>query len=874
MAENVRIVGRNFNDNLVGFQYTTGSPLFTIGTFEVTTNLTPKTDRTFTLGGFSEPITLDTLNISSDQNTELLTTIYPIFVNFDRTKLTNYAYFGSLREYIRVSIEQIIEKWVASIYVRNIIDGDVKITVLDYTYDSLTDIAFFKVPTSCFQNKFELKYLSTDAVFSASTTSDDYKNLTLYYTRYVIAQNPYSDDPEYKIIGFTGSTDLENDYVYIETEGNAFSGATGSTSTSFHIKPNKLHVEEFFNSLDGLEYYLLNRLNIPRYTAIFKRPIVGTDGTFDLMDERYTWTYNDGYNIDIDTIEYGDYLRRLLQLGQDYDTYKVNLISRFFTARTIKEFDTIDEKADKLLKIYGREFDEIKLFIDSLAWVSRVSYDKVENLPDQLIKNLAKILGWDTLGTVAENDILQFFLGVNNPSVFPGRTRDLTPLEIDIELWRRIVINSAWIWKGKGTRKVLEFLFKFIGAPACLVDFDEHVYLADGVVDYENLKDYLISISGSSVDLEQIPVDENGFLKELPSTSNFYFQSDGGWFKESIEHLGEYDNGQRYVDEYRKYFTLNKVIDDKKAWVYSSGTTAREFDFPMRQTTYTELRSELVLNTKEVTLWLDPASAIECDVYTFYYNSGCYDFTNLPDPYPSNAFNKDVTNMSLLEFINTSYNRLISARNRKTIVSYPTLKMLYLDYLDSLAACGETSRAFTYADMSSFIDFIDQYWLSLVAQLIPATTIWEGGERYRNTIFDQQKHIYERGIDEGSEFQEYQPNPNKAIIQPLIINGGGDSAYTAEIISAPLICGVFEIGNSGEFLYDCRVSGTPVEYICLDKFGNAVPCDGNGVLSPFEYSFQYRCPSCVYRYEELEGDKFGYESEIPAFNNFSLFTRG
>jgi len=53
-----------FSDNLVGFQLVDGGG-FTQGNFEFTTSISEKQERTFSIGSFSEPISLDTLNISN-----------------------------------------------------------------------------------------------------------------------------------------------------------------------------------------------------------------------------------------------------------------------------------------------------------------------------------------------------------------------------------------------------------------------------------------------------------------------------------------------------------------------------------------------------------------------------------------------------------------------------------------------------------------------------------------------------------------------------------------------------------------------------------------------------------------------------------------
>ena len=53
-----------FTDDLVGFQLVAGGGL-TQGNFEFTTGVTEKVNRTFNVGAFSEPISLDMMDIES-----------------------------------------------------------------------------------------------------------------------------------------------------------------------------------------------------------------------------------------------------------------------------------------------------------------------------------------------------------------------------------------------------------------------------------------------------------------------------------------------------------------------------------------------------------------------------------------------------------------------------------------------------------------------------------------------------------------------------------------------------------------------------------------------------------------------------------------
>jgi hypothetical protein len=44
--------------------------------------------------------------------------------------------------------------------------------------------------------------------------------------------------------------------------------------------------------------------------------------------------------------------------------------------------------------------------------------------------------------------------------------------------------------------------------------------------------------------------------------------------------------------------------------------------------------------------------------------------------------------------------------------------------------------------MDKFGKTVGSYWIDLIEQVIPATTIWGSTYTYRNTVFDQQKYNY------------------------------------------------------------------------------------------------------------------------------------
>ena len=98
-----------------------------------------------------------------------------------------------------------------------------------------------------------------------------------------------------------------------------------------------------------------------------------------------------------------------------------------------------------------------------------------------------------------------------------------------------------------------------------------------------------------------------------------------------------------------------------------------------------------------------------------------------------------VTNMN--EFNTIIYNEFIDATNRQTISAYPTLRLLYERYLSN-NICANSSNGYNYVSMDNISQLVGTYWVDLVEQFIPSTTIWGSTLVYRNTVFDTQKYAY------------------------------------------------------------------------------------------------------------------------------------
>tara|TARA_R110001583_G_scaffold195181_1_gene370295 strand:- start:16469 stop:20674 length:4206 start_codon:yes stop_codon:yes gene_type:complete len=569
----------DFTPGLVGYQITEGS-ITIFNSFYTTANDASKSNVFYETQGFSQAVSLSNLGITSTQGQTLLDNNLKLILNLDQKDLFNYTLFGSLREHIKSSITNIIRKWPASLYVNKTVSGSTLNTVLEYVYDPLTNRSEFKVPVSTIRNNFDINLDNSPNIYQGYSGIrmmgiDYYKYVIKFPITETLIQNSpgYANNvPELPIIGYTGISNLSKDYVYFKVKGNPFTGTTtspggGIMSANFHIKPNNQIVEEFFSKLKNLDSFLLNRETIPIFTSKFTVPMEGSGGGFIETPKKYTWPTTDGYNIDINTTKYQTYLMGLLELSSSYDNYKTDLVSRFFTTEAIKEFDTSNNRIQKLLRIYGREFDEVKRYIDGLAFANRVSYNKSNNIPDQLVKNFARTLGFETIDFNDQSNLLESFFGGTTNPIFSGTSVSMTPVEFDIELWRRLIVNAGYLFRSKGTRKIIEFFLKFIGAPESLIEFNEYVYTTKGKLDTDMVNQsihYLTNTIGDTGPVSvELPMDGDGYPQVPTHDDNFYFQMKGGWYRETntiganSPHMGPYDGGQEYFDRFRCFTDIS-----------------------------------------------------------------------------------------------------------------------------------------------------------------------------------------------------------------------------------------------------------------------------------------------------------------------------
>jgi hypothetical protein len=810
-----------FSDNLVGLQLVTGGGL-TQGTFDFTTSTNEKTNRTFYTGNFSTPVNLELLGVNNVNESRLIfERNFKVYPNFDLSEVTNFTMFGSMTKRISTSIEKIISYFPAAIESTkigvNYVTGE---TASNIVYLRTDDETKFDLSVDRIRNPFDIDFTSnsTRNLELRELVVSPLRDLTTQYQKYSLFLN----DEEYQVTSIVPTSKLNSGTLTLFVKGNPFSGETISYDDLI-IRPNDYEVNRVYNEVfDEVENFLLFRDISPIYTSTFKIPKENDDGTYFTLNQTLTWPLYGSWNLDILSNSFRDYLSQLNDISQSFDEYKTNLISRFFITDAFKEFDTSEQKVEKVLQIYGRSFDETKKFIDALAFMNSVNYNIGNDIPSQLLKNLSQTLGWTTnISPITNDDFLSSVFGQKkaDKSQFTGSNKEKTPDELNYEYYRNLILNSAFLFKSKGTRKSIETLMRLIGAPDALIEFNEYVYLADQKIGVNDFNEQYAQISGGTyvattptidsgntftimgveytgyttsktindVDVirDEFPIGDDGFPKQPLIDGEYFFQKGSGWFESTPRHrspekvdltnsvftglnpnyqteLAPFNYGGDYLNRFEKFpftdlgFNLSKAIDNNKSWTDSENGLRSNLDSDFNAK-YSTQNDKLVINVKNVDLFLNPSQGLLYDVWDMS-NKFDYPIPNENYKTTTSSVNSGVDTTSInpqprkqtfFEFAQSFWNNFINVRNRQYTSNgktggYPTLESIYWKYLESEENAGIPNDNFTYETMIKYVEGMGDYWIRLVEQMIPASTIWNTGVRYENSIFHRQKFVWRR----------------------------------------------------------------------------------------------------------------------------------
>lgn len=331
------------------------------------------------------------------------------------------------------------------------------------------------------------------------------------------------------------------------------------------IQPQQAYIDEYFNNLTGFKKQLLRQDTKPLYMNNFITPTEYNFAWYYPV-KSYIWPSND-YCVDINSSAFTSFVSKLYDIGQNFDDMWSDNLYRSMTHESIKNFDwsysreyyegdeqdNVDggERLQKIIRVFGRVFDDIKVYMDTLKSIPNITYDKYKNAPEALLSDNNDVSGFDVKSTIDSSYDLdtnidsEFLDNVKNVTKknswisLDGKyvihsplskwypTRNSTDIYSDIadnEFMRRLVLSSKRIMQTKGTQESIEMIFGMFGFGDNDFTITEEAYYTehpirsdeclDGTIDGESQYKGVNWSDTKGVDWKEITSSKKGDLAE------------------------------------------------------------------------------------------------------------------------------------------------------------------------------------------------------------------------------------------------------------------------------------------------------------------------------------------------------------------------
>ena len=537
--------------------------------------------------------TLDTVDETVSKDTKIV-------IKPDYNSLRDFACYGSATELIRASVNDIVQHFPGSIILttepanKSSDDDGNEVWVKIYdAVDGSEHSQLFKVSNET------LVDVDSPANISLGDDEDKLKFLQLSIDDYCDANGnditaSTTEQAEYPWCDGTivAHVIINNVPILVYYKDNQKYLLSEKPDTTVLAKVKEKKVKEYFDALDDFERVLLDRSSKPLYCAKFETPYMDDYGYHYRMESYiFPTVREDDITPDLSSSAYSMYLERLIQLADFHDNYDSDNIWRMMTHEAIKNLDwtfirnkdgEVEDASDidsarigKILRIYGREYDDILLMINGIKSSNRITYDEKNNTPDYFLSDQNELSGWELTNVSPTTDnTLTVKVGVKNGE--NGKEykdkyyEEYNGVDTNSAFLRRLKLNSNYINSMKGTRQGIETLLGLFGmiskerakklGKEGTEDYELKEYIAksgkitgvskekayDTIVEYNSKKDME---SGESVDIDPLSglplalVEETGsdgqttkkvipwFDPDLKYDGDTYFQMKGGWGK-------------------------------------------------------------------------------------------------------------------------------------------------------------------------------------------------------------------------------------------------------------------------------------------------------------------------------------------------------
>lgn len=344
-----------------------------------------------------------------------------IVLKQDYYDFCDFAYYGSLSELFRASVTDILDRFPGELYCTS---NNIYYT----TYETINQETIEDSVILGGENLYNLDNPFGIDIYSLSKHGEDANPLKFFadegYKNYQIIKKDgniiditYWEPKEFSDNTCKGANICNvllnksiNISVYVGDDDKIFYMCDKSLE-GMHIRPKEEFISEFYNKCDNFQKLIMNRKSTPLYKAVFSVLKENEYGFYRDFETFVFPTTFGGYNIIANDYGFSDYTKRLADIGEFYDNRVSDNIYRSMTHEAIKNFDWTytkeytqgdeeeyvfgGQKIQKALRVIGREFDEIKSYIDNIKNIRKLSYDERSNMPDYFLKYSLDSDGWD-----------------------------------------------------------------------------------------------------------------------------------------------------------------------------------------------------------------------------------------------------------------------------------------------------------------------------------------------------------------------------------------------------------------------------------------------------------------------------------------------
>lgn len=488
--------------NLGGFD--SGAIPYGEGNFKIVTNEEKNLKRKHKYGDWLKnencnPESGDACDIFSLNNmpeeSSAITSETKIEVKPNKNSFLDFVYYGSCEEMIRASVDTIIVKFPAELYVTGdnyeYLDdagevhalGGEDMVVIDNPFE--IDITSNSVPqnikNSATYNPF--RYFSETVSKYRIINNNEAEHCIDTWDVNLRNKNCFKDGDITAVITLNAGTKYE---IVIKRyyKNSNFILLTDKKHTGWRIRPTEGAITNFFAGLDDFERFLLKRESNPIYSIEVDTPRE-TEVGIAISREKYTWPINYGYNLDISSGAFGRYYGSLLELAGWYDQNRVNNLWRNMTHESIKNMDRTHSDPSKdednedykigttrihdVLNVFGRFFDDIKRKIDNIKTTNTVTYDENNNTPDYFLSDTLQLSGWEVKSAVETLD-----KNARTNILYSGSNKKYSVNDANLQFFRNLKLNSKALYSRKGTIDGIEMLLSLFGL--CSYDWAKKYY--------------------------------------------------------------------------------------------------------------------------------------------------------------------------------------------------------------------------------------------------------------------------------------------------------------------------------------------------------------------------------------------------------------